>query len=73
VIDRASLHPPPLTPIMAIGRSDASSDLLEGFDLMTAPGPTLGGDTVKRAFSTAMSARDKSGMIELEERDVSAA
>jgi hypothetical protein len=47
--------------------------LLEGFNLKTAPEPTLGGDTVGRAFSTAMSAREKSGMIELEERDVSAA
>jgi hypothetical protein len=47
--------------------------LFEGFDLMTAPGSTLGGDTVGRVFSTAMSAREKSGMIELEERDVSAA
>jgi hypothetical protein len=41
--------------------------------LMTAPGSTLGGDTVGRFFSNAMSAREKSGMIELEERDVSAA
>ena len=40
---------------------------------MTAPRSTLGGDTVGRVFSTAMSAREKSGMIELEERDVSAA